>query len=153
MKKKITLVALVAFAIFFASCGAAKNSKELTDISEEERATFSQTEGDTIQIANEETEYEIIIIESGFNTWLQSIAKPEGYYSQSFLENRNYLMITTWNQRVLQPQQFNPSLYEMRIDYQQGIDYGYEVNYKLYNYLTYFQRKYRQRLGPFIPRI
>ncbi|MGJ8739147.1 MAG: DUF6146 family protein, partial [Zobellia laminariae] len=30
---------------------------------------------------------------------------------------------------------------------------GYEVNYKLYNYFIYFQRKYNQRLGPFVPRI
>lgn len=139
--------------MFVTSCGGTKSSTKLTDISDAEKATFKQTEGDTIQIANAETEYEIIIIEAGFNTWLLSIAKPEGYYSQSFLENRNYLMVTTWNQRVLQPQQFNNGLYEMRIDYQQGIDYGYEVNYKLYNYFIYFQRKYRQRLGPFMPRI
>jgi hypothetical protein len=153
MKKTFTLILLTSFIILITSCRGTKNSTEFPDITDAEKATFSQTEGDTIQIANEETEYEIIIIESGFNTWLQRIAKPEGYYSQSFLENRNYLMVTTWNQRVLQPQQFNPSLYELRIDYHQGIDYGYEVNYKLYNYFIYFQRKYRQRIGPFIPRI
>ena len=153
MKKTLTLLIITSIIIFAISCGGTKSTTKLTDITDAEKATFKQTEGDTIQIANAETEYEIIIIEAGFNTWLLSIAKPEGYYSQSFLENRNYLMVTTWNQRVLQPQQFNHGLYEMRIDYQQGIDYGYEVNYKLYNYFIYFQRKYRQRLGPFMPRI
>lgn len=153
MKKIITLLVLASFIIFIASCGATKNTAALSDITDAEKAVFSQTEGDTIQIANEETEYDIIIIEPGFNTWLLSIAKPEGYYSQTFLENRNYLMVTTWNQRVLQPQQFNSSLYEMQIDYQRNIDYGYEVNYKMYNYFIYFQRKYNQRLGPFVPRI
>jgi len=53
----------------------------------------------------------------------------------------------------MQPQRFDPNLYELQIDYQQGIDYGYEVNYKLYNYFIYFQLTYKQRLGPFIPRI
>ena len=144
MKKISTLIILTSFTIFIASCGTTKNAAELSDITDAEKAVFSQTEGDTIQIANEETEYDIIIIEPGFNTWLLSIAKPEGYYSQSFLENRNYLMVTTWNQRVLQPQQFNSNLYEMQIDYQQNIDYGYEVNYKMYNYFIYFQRKYNR---------
>lgn len=153
MKKTLKLIVLSINIILITSCGGTKNVTELPDISDKERAVFNQTKGDTIQIANEEVEYDIIIIEPGFNTWLLSIAKPEGYYSQSFLENRNYLMVTTWNQRVLQPQRFDNNLYEMQVDYQLGIDYGYEVNYKLYNYFIYFQRKYRQRLGPFTPRI
>lgn len=152
MKKKYIALSILFFSITlaFISCGT---SKETVNITDEEKAAFQQTVGDTIQIANEETEYEIIIIEPGFNTWLQSIARPEGYYSQSFLENRNQIMVLNWNQRVLQPQRFSPNLYELQIDYLSNIDYGYEVNYKLYNYFVYFQRKYRQRLGPFIPRI
>ena len=118
-----------------------------------EKKAFAQTEGDTVQIASDKTEYEIIIIEPGFNFWLQSIARPEDYYSQSYLENRNQIYVTTWNQRVLLPSQFDPSLYEMQSDYSPNIDYGYEVNYKLYNYFIYFQRRYNQRLGPWLPRI
>lgn len=110
-------------------------------------------QNDTIHISNESLEYEIIIIEPGFHNWLESIARPEGYYSQSFLENRNALYVIEWNQRVFQPQRFDASLYELQIDYQQNIDYGYEVNYRLYNYFIYFQLKYNQRLGPFTPRI
>ena len=45
------------------------------------------------------------------------------------------------------------SLYELRIDYDTRTDYGYEVNYKLYNYFVYFQMKYKQQLSTFIPRI
>jgi len=108
---------------------------------------------DTVTIASEKTEYEITIIEPGFNYWLQSVARPEGYYSQSFLETRNQILVTEWNQRVLQPQRFDPNLYELRIDYSPSIDYGYEVNYKLYNYFIFFQRRYKQRLSGFIPRV
>jgi len=153
MNKKLIFLIVPAVLLFIGSCGSTKNSTKLADISEEEKALFNQTKGDTITIANEETEYEIIIIEPGFNQWLISIARPEGYYTQAFLENRNAIMVTTWNQRVLQPQRYNTNLYELQINYQQGIDYGYEVNYKLYNYFIYFQRKYGQRLGPFTPRI
>jgi hypothetical protein len=110
-------------------------------------------QNDTVKIVNDDIEYEITIIEPGFNFWLASTAKQRGYYSQEFLENRNRLYVIEWNQRVLQPQQYRPDLYELRIDYDSGIDYGYEVNYVLYNYFIYFQIKYKQRLGPFIPRI
>jgi len=127
--------------------------EETVNISQEEKMAFAAKAGDTISISDPDTEYEIIIIEPGFNTWLQAIARPEGYYSQNFLETRNRLMVIEWNQRVIQPQRFNSNLYEMQINYEYGVDYGYDVNYKLYNYFIYFQRKYNQRLGPFLPRI
>lgn len=136
--------------ITFSGCNSTKKAVEPTEL---EKKAFSQKEGDTIEIASDKTEYQIIIIEPGFNFWLQSIARPEGYYSQSWLENRNQIYVINWNQRVLLPSQYDPSLYMLQIDYSADIDYGYEVNYKLYNYFIYFQRKYKQRLGPFVPRI
>ncbi len=141
---------MAVIAICISSC---KGTQEAINISDAEREVFQQVEGDTIAISSDKTEYEIIIIEPGFNTWLQSVARPEGYYSQIFFENRNQVWVNSWNQRVLQPQQFDAQLYEMQIDYRPGIDYGYEVNYKLYNYFVYFQRKYQQRLGNFTPRL
>ncbi len=111
------------------------------------------TEQDMVRIANDDLEYEIIIIEPGFNTWLASVAKPEGYYSQSYLESRNRILVQSWNERVQQPYTYQPTLYEMQIDYNSNIDYGYEVNYKLYNYFIYFQLTYKQQLAGFVPRI
>nr|WP_223198023.1 DUF6146 family protein [Maribacter arenosus] len=141
---------LLVMVVIGSSCGS---TKEAITVSDEEKLAFAKQEGDTIKIASNDIEYEIIIIEPGFNFWLQSIAKPEGYYTQSYLENRNKIYVTEWNQRVLQPFRYDPSLYELQIDYSPNIDYGYEVNYKLFNYFIYFQRKYNQRLGPFLPRI
>ncbi len=115
--------------------------------------TIAITEQDTVRIANDDIEYEIIIIEPGFNFWLASTARPEGYYSQEYMENRNWQYVMEWNNRVLQPQRFNPNLYELQINYDRGVDYGYEVNYKLYNYFIYFQITYKQQLAGFIPRI
>lgn len=144
------LLFIIIVSIINYSCSGTKKTIQLSD---EEKVAFNQTKGDTITIANQEAEYEIIIIEPGFDFWLQSIARPEGYYSQSYLENRNAIWVIEWNQRVLQPQRYNPNLYELTINYDANTDYGYEVNYKLYNYFIYFQRKYNQRLGSFYPRI
>lgn len=152
MIKKL-LAAMAICSLLFVCVAGCNSSKQAIAISDEEQKAFQQVEGDTIEISSDKTEYEIIIIEPGFNFWLQSVARPEGYYSQSFLEARNQIWVISWNQRVLQPTQFNPNLYELQIDYRPDIDYGYEVNYKLYNYFVYFQRKYRQRLGTFPPRL
>ncbi|WMQ64353.1 DUF6146 family protein [Imtechella halotolerans] len=145
MKQCIFIVWLL---ILFSGC----QSQRMV-VSDAEKAAFETTNGDPVTIENEELEYEITIIDPGFYSWLYSIAHPRGYYSQSFLENRNRIMVMEWNQRVTQPQFYDSNLYEMQINYEQGVDYGYEVNYQLYNYLIYFQRKYNQRLGPWLPRI
>lgn len=137
----ILLICLVAM-----SCNTAKRANVADNIA-------SNIEQDTVRIANDKLEYEIIIIEPGFNAWLLSTAKPEGYYSQQFFETKNHILVSEWNSRVLQPLKYNPSLYEMRIDYQPNIDYGYEVNYKLYNYFIYFQLHYKQQLSGLTPRI
>lgn len=110
-------------------------------------------ESDTVRIANDEIEYEVIIIDAGFTSWFNSYAKPRGYYSQSYLETRNIFWVTEWNRRVLMPFQYDPNLYEMQINYNSTTNYGYEVNYMIYNYLVYFQLTHQQRLGGFTPRI
>ncbi len=152
MKKQLfnSVLFCLTLCVGLNSCTSQKTT---LDVTSEEKEVFQSNNDEPVEISDDETEYEIIIIEPGFYTWLNSIARPEGYYSQTFLENRNEIMVITWNQRVLQPQRWNPNLYELQINYDPSIDYGYEVNYKLYNYFIYFQRKYNQRLGPFLPRI
>jgi hypothetical protein len=109
------------------------------------------TQNDTVRIANDELQYEVIIIDPGFSSWLASRAYPRGYHSQSYLENKNRIYVSEWNSRVLQPRQYSPNLYEMTIDYQPQIDYGYEVNYLIYNYMIYFQNTYKQKLNGHVP--
>ena len=144
---KTILYILVIFGVII-SCNTPKNMSS-TKNERLENAKLS----DTVTIANDDLEYEIIIIEPGFNAWLAGTARPEGFYSQQYMENRNLIYVNEWNNRVMQPLRYNPRLYEMQIDYRSGIDYGYEVNYKLYNYFIYFQLTYNQQLAGFVPRI
>ncbi|WP_299550476.1 DUF6146 family protein [Seonamhaeicola sp.] len=148
------LIYIMAVCVFFAfNCNSTKQVASINDEHTVDERTETIKVNDTVKIANEELEYEIIIIDPGFATWLLTNARPEGFYSQQYLETRNKIYVIEWNQRVQQPFRFNPNLYELRIDYEPHIDYGYEVNYKLYNYFIYFQMRFNQRLGPFIPRI
>lgn len=108
------------------------------------------TANDTVRIANDSLEYEIIIIDPGFNSWVATRARQRGYYSQQYLENKNRFWVTEWNSRALDPQRWN-GMYQMQIDYSPNINYGYEVNFLLYNYLVYFQLTNNQRLGGIVP--
>ena len=143
-----TIIPLLFCAVLIASCKSYTNQQTINHDQEN-----SLVKSDTVSISSDENEYEIIIIEPGFNAWLNGTARPRGYHSQQYLESRNQIFVQAWNQRNLQPQTYDPNLYQLRIDYDAYTDYGYEINYKLYNYFIYFQLKYKQRLGPFVPRI
>ncbi|WP_031425558.1 DUF6146 family protein [Flavimarina sp. Hel_I_48] len=137
---------LILSLIFVYSCATTQKNNGFTD-NRMPGDTIAASENDTVRIANDSLEYEIIIIDPGFNTFLNSIARPEGYYSQNYLENKNKFLVIDYNQRVMQPFRYNPNLYEQQINYDASIDYGYEVNYKLYCYFVFFSRKYNQRFS------
>ena len=44
-------------------------------------------------------------------------------------------------------------LAEKQKNYETTINYGFDVNYMIYNYLLYFQLTKKQQLGGFVPRI
>ncbi len=132
---KYGMYALI-LGLFIYSCSSTKNRNLQT--------ASTNKIADTVRIANDSLEYEIIIIEPGFNSWIVT-QRSRGYYSEPFLENRNRQYVIEYNQRVLQPQRFNPNLYQQTINYESTIHYGYEVNYLLYNYFLFFEQRYNQR--------
>jgi hypothetical protein len=135
-------IVLAFFGLLLICCCSQKKSLIIIDSSTKSSVA---EKNDTIRIANDSLQYEIIIIEPGFEAWLTT-QKPRNYYSLLYLENRNIRFVTEWNNRVAQPYRYDPILYEMRIDYFMHIHYGYEVNYLLYHYFLFFQSRYKQRL-------
>ncbi len=121
MKNNLYILAII-FGFILISCTSSK-----TNITTPKKLS-STSSSDTIKITNKDIEYEVIIIDPGFNTWLNSLAYPRGFYDQSYLENKNRLYINEWNNRYSQPQRYNRDLYEMSIDYDSNSNYGYEVN-------------------------
>lgn len=135
MKYLKILIFILSASLLLWACGAYPINKIKTPQEE------------PVVIANDSLQYEIIILDLGFTAYLASIARPEGFYSQSYLETRNRTWVSTWNQRALNPSRFNQRIYENRIDYQAGLDYGYDVNYKLFNYFLFAQKKYKMNLS------
>lgn len=138
---------LIIITLLLGTIIGCSTSKKLPGVTTDGKSVAAN---DTVRIANDSLEYEVIIIDPGFTGWLASRAKPRGYYGQSYLENKNRLWVMEWNNRALNPLRYG-DMYSLAIDYQPTIDYGYEVNYLLYNYLVYFQISNRQKLGGIVP--
>lgn len=140
------LLSIIIFLFIIIACSSSKTNNSGMVSSES-----LKTSNDTIRIANDTLEYEVIIIDANFSTWLHSNAYPRNFHSLTYLENKNLMYINEWNYRVLQPQRYNSNLYERRIDYNSNIRYGYEVNYLIYNYMIYFQNTFKQSLNGYVP--
>jgi hypothetical protein len=125
---------LLVISLLVLSCGTSINVKA---------KKFKKDEPVTIK--NDSLHYEITIIDNGFNTYLNTIAKPKNYYSQQYYETQNKFYVTEWNIRVQNPLRYDDTIYENKIDYDFNVDYGLEVNYKLYNYFKFVEYKYKQR--------
>ena len=106
----------------------------------------TQIKEEPVVIANEKLEYEVIIIDQGFTSFLNTQARTREYYSNTYLRNKNRRYVLVWNSRARNPQRFSSSIYENIIDYNPSIDYGLEVNYKLFWYFKFAEQKYKMRL-------
>lgn len=133
------LIVIMIIGTCLFSCNSSKKSAD------KENEMSPSAVVDTIRIENKELDYEIIIMDTGFESWLVTQRSPD-FYTQPTLESKNRFYVMEWNRRVMNPLVYNPHLYMQQIDYDHQIDYGMEVNYLLYMYFQFFQDKYNQRL-------
>lgn len=133
MKKLIKKGILISFlaVVILGACNISKSS------------TSNKSSIAKLDIVNDTTpqdsmEYELIIIDPGFDIWLSVYAKPINFYDQKYYESKNLFFVNEWNSRYNRG--VRPDLYSSYIDYVPGIDYGLELNYKLYNYFLYFEK-------------
>jgi len=96
-----------------------------------------------VKIANDSLKYEITITDIRFNNYLHTVAKPMTFYTVDYLENKNKIYVSEWNNRFREA--YKPNLYENIIDYDYNTHYGLEVNYKLYNYFKFVEKEYGEK--------
>ncbi len=122
MKKTVFFIVL---AVVIASCSAQKNAVKI--------------EMNGNQAAQEDfTEYELIVFDSGFESWYMLHNSPSRYRSQEYYENWNYQYVTQWN--YLSMHSRRRSFFEPIVGYEPGVDYGFELNHKLFYYFQYVER-------------
>lgn len=94
-------------------------------------------------------EYELIIMDPGFDRWFVANRVPISQHDLSFYENKNLQYVVAWNDLVNQQARFPSGDFPFtnRIEYNPSTDYGLELNYKLYHYFRYIESKYGARYG------
>lgn len=119
--------ALIVFAVFalIVSCNSAQRLPETPEVS----------------TAQDSTQYEMIVMEPGFEVWFAANSKPGWYHSQDYYENWNRQYTHAWNAKVNSFPYGH--LLNNPINYEDDIDYGLEINHKLFYYFQYVERVLR----------
>ncbi|MBE0637323.1 MAG: hypothetical protein IH598_02245 [Bacteroidales bacterium] len=95
---------------------------------------------DSLQIAQtDSTEYELLVSDIGFETWFITNSRPVWYHENDYYRTKNYRYVVSWNNMVRQAMYRPPFEYE--IEYDPAIDYGVEVNWKLFWYFKYLEQE------------
>jgi hypothetical protein len=94
---------------------------------------------------NEDGEWDLTVIDTQFDYFLNAIAKPVNQYSESYLKNRNTVLVTEWNSYYSSGRYRN--VIESSIDYDPRENYGLKFEYKLYQVFAYVNWKYKLRMN------
>lgn len=128
------LLSFLLFSIFLYSCGTTKD-RQMTD------HTAGQ---DTVKIANDSLDFELLVFEPEFESWLVT-QPPMESYSLEYLESKNRRYVSEYNRRARSVSVYG-NLYPQPINYDSFEEYGLELNYMLFMYFEFFQEKYHQQL-------
>jgi hypothetical protein len=86
---------------------------------------------------NDSVEYELIVFDPGFESWFLSHSKPVWYHSVEYYETWNRQYVSEWNAKAMTPRYSR--YFESTIDYDPDINYGLELNHKLFYYFQYVE--------------
>lgn len=104
----------------------------------------TKTSATVTKSSQDSTEYEIIIIDPAFDQWYITNYTPAKDYPLEYYRGRNIIGVANWNEYYRSGRYTRTILNE--IDYQPNIDYGIEVNRKLFWYFRYIEETERIRV-------
>mgnify|MGYP005983183247 CR=1 FL=1 len=89
-------------------------------------------------------EWEIVVLDPQYTSFLTT-QQPKEYFSEQMLKTKNIFYVAEWNSRNAQPFAYDPSVYEMKIEYDPDENYGLEFEYRLYMFFRFVEKKYKVR--------
>lgn len=129
--KNIVLLIIISLLPF--SCIAqteARNSKEKSEMKPSK---------------NEDGEWDLTVLDTQFDYFLNAVAKPISQYSESYLKTKNTFLVNEWNSYYYSGKYRN--IIESPIDYDPKENYGIKFEYKLYQVFAYVSWKYKLRMN------
>ncbi|MBW8521882.1 hypothetical protein K0U91_05295 [Chryseobacterium chendengshani] len=94
---------------------------------------------------NDDGDWDLTVIDTQFDYFLNAIAKPISQYSESYLKSRNTTLVTEWNSYYISGKYRN--VIESSIDYNPREKYGIKFEYKLYQVFAYVNWKYKLKMN------
>jgi len=91
------------------------------------------------------TEYDIVIIDPHFDQWYLLNYNEAKDHANEYYRGKNYLAVSNWNDYYRRDRFSN--VVNNYIYYEPHIEYGIEVNRKLYWYFKYVEEEYGIKLG------
>ena len=105
---------------------------------------------DEPEAVEDSLQYELIVFDAKFETWYAFHNNPSQYRSQRYYENWNRQYVNAWNYNSTQPGK--RSFFEPIVGWEPTIDYGFELNHKLFYYFLYVERVLKIEIMPGGPR-
>ena len=130
MKQKIFWLGII---LLIAACSTQKGLVEIKN------NTAQNTAEDSL-------EYELETFDGRFETWYQMHNNPSTYRSQQYYENWNRQYISAWNYNALNRRK--NSFFEPIVGYEFTVDYGFELNHKLFYYFQYVEQVLKIQIMP-----
>ncbi len=108
-------------------------------------ASSSESKNEIAPQKNEDGEWDLDVLDTQYNYFLNAIARPMNTYSESYLKSRNAILVAEWNSYFFSGRYRN--IIESSIDYNPQENYGIKFEYKLYQVFAFVQWKYKLRLN------
>lgn len=93
---------------------------------------------------NEDGEWDLDVLDTDYNYFLNAVARPMSMYTESYLKSRNQFLVNEWNAYYMSGRYRN--IIESSINYNPNENYGLKFEYKLYQVFVYVQWKYKLRM-------
>ncbi len=90
-------------------------------------------------------EWEVTVFDAEYETFVASRAQPKSMFTESSLKSRNTILVNEWNSRFYS--RVNPNFYEVAIDYDPKENYGFDFEYRMYQFFAYCSWKYGVRFN------
>ena len=88
--------------------------------------------------ADDSLGYELQTFDPKFETWYLLHNSPSQYRSQMYYEGWNRQYVSAWNANAIDSQK--SSFFEPIVGYDPSVDYGFELNHKLFYYFQYVEQ-------------
>lgn len=130
MKNIITIVLFLFVPLSCFSQSKTKNSDDPSEIKPSK---------------NDDDEWDLTVIDTQFDYFLNAIAQPISQYSESYLKSKNKFLVSEWNSYYSSGKYRN--IIESGIDYDPRENYGIKFEYKLYQVFAFVSWKYGLKMN------